>query len=218
MLLICVDSFTKFVWMYPVRRALASTTVKILQERLFKDYGTPVHLVSDNGPQFKAKEFKNMCFKLGIDHITTTEYRPQGNIAERYLRNLKSALIAYHANDHTSWDQNLSWIQYAFNSAYHEGHKSTPFELLYKYKPNHPLSTKWKIHDLPPQQIKDKQIKRIWIEARANLRANLEKSRKYHKRSNDKMCIRDRSTTEYSSVASNDDCYWKMYPIKYKSN
>ena len=91
-------------------RALASTTVKILQERLFKDYGTPVHLVSDNGPQFKAKEFKNMCFKLGIDHITTKEYRPQGNIAERYLRNLKSALIAYHANDHTSWDQNLSLI------------------------------------------------------------------------------------------------------------
>ena len=77
-----------------------------------------------------------MCFKLGIvDHITTTEYRPQGNIAERHLRNLKSALIAYHANDHTSWDQNLSWIQFAFNSAYHEGHKSTPFELLFKYKP-----------------------------------------------------------------------------------
>ena len=72
MLLICVDSFTKFVWMYPMRRALASTTVKILQERLFKDYGTPVHIVSDNGPQFKAKEFKNMGFKLGIDHITTT--------------------------------------------------------------------------------------------------------------------------------------------------
>ena len=87
-------------------------------------------IVSDNGSQFKVKEFKNMCFKLGIDHITTTEYRPQGNIAGKYLRNLKSALIAYHANDHTSWDQNLSWIQYAFNSAYHEGHKSTSFELL----------------------------------------------------------------------------------------
>ena len=26
MLLICVDSFTKFVWMYPMQRALASTT------------------------------------------------------------------------------------------------------------------------------------------------------------------------------------------------
>ena len=89
MLLICVDSFSKFVWMYPMRRALATTTVSILQHRLFKEFGIPVHLVSDNGPQFKSKEFRNMCFKLGIDHITTTQYRPQGNIAERYLRNLK---------------------------------------------------------------------------------------------------------------------------------
>ena len=122
--------------------------------------------------------------RQGIDHITTTEYRPQGNIAERYLRNLKSALISYHANDHTSWDQNLSWIQFAFNSAYHEGHKSTPFELLFKYKPNHPLSTKWKIHDLLPLEIRDKNIKKIWNEARANLRTNLAKSRKYHERKN----------------------------------
>ena len=100
------------------------------------------------------------------------------------MRNLKSALIAYHANDHTSWDQNLSWIQFAFNSAYHEGHKSTPFELLYKYKPNHPLSTKWKIHELLPHEISGKNIKKIWNEARANLRANLRKSRKYHERNN----------------------------------
>ena len=54
MLLICVDSFSKFVWMYPMRRALATTTVSILQNRLFKDFGIPVHLVSDNGPQFKS--------------------------------------------------------------------------------------------------------------------------------------------------------------------
>ena len=45
-----------------------------------------------------------------------------------------------------------------------------------------PLNGKWKIHELLPPQIKDKQIKQIWNKARANLRANLEKSRKYHER------------------------------------
>ena len=59
MLSICVDS-TKFVWMYPMRRALAYTTIKILQERLFKDCGTPLNLISDNGPQFKSKEFNDV--------------------------------------------------------------------------------------------------------------------------------------------------------------
>ena len=88
--------------MYPMRRALASTTIKILQEQLFKDYGTPLNLISDNGPQFKSKEFNDMSFKLGINNITVTEYRHQGNIAERYLRNLKSASISYHAKDQTT--------------------------------------------------------------------------------------------------------------------
>ena len=60
-----------------------STTIKILQERLLKDYNTPVQLVSDNGPQFKSKKFNDMYFKLGINHITVTEYRPKGNLAER---------------------------------------------------------------------------------------------------------------------------------------
>ena len=74
--------------------------------------------------------------------------------------------------------------------AYHEGHKSTPSELLYKYKPNHPLSTKWKIHELLPHEIRDKNIKKIWNEARANLRANLKKSRKYHERINNNNVVK----------------------------
>ena len=89
--------------------------------------------------------------------------------------------------DQTAWDQNLSWIQFAFNSAYHEGHKSTPFDLLYKYKPNHPLTTKWKIHELLPREINGNNIRKIWNEARANLRANLHKSRNYHEQNNRKI-------------------------------
>lgn len=180
MLLICVDAFSKFVWMYPMRQALASTTVNILQNRMFKDFGTPVHLVSDNGPQFKSKQFRDMCFRNSINHITVTEYRPQGNLAERYLRNLKAALIAYHAKDQTTWDQNLSWIQFAFNTSYHEGHKFTPFGLLFTYSPNHPLSTKWNIQDLIPDQKENRDIKKVWNQARENLRNNVERAGKYY--------------------------------------
>lgn len=89
MLLVCIDAFSKFVWLYPIRQALASTAVRILQDRLFKDFGTPVRILSDNGAQFRSKSFRDMCFKNSIHHITITECRPQGNLAERYLRNLK---------------------------------------------------------------------------------------------------------------------------------
>lgn len=180
MLLICVDSFSKYVWMFPMRRALASTTVNILENSVFKDFGTVLNLVSDNGPQFRSRLFKNMCFKRGINHITTTEYHPQSNLAERYLRNLHSALIAYHADDHTRWDENLSWIQFAFNSARHEGHKTTPFELMFTYKPNHPLAAFWHINDLLPDKTDSVNIKETWNKARANLKLSLGRSKKYY--------------------------------------
>lgn len=180
MLLICVDSFSKYVWMFPMRRALASTTVNILENNVFKDFSTPLNLVSDNGPQFRSRVFKNMCFRRGINHFTSTEYHPQSNLAERYLRNLHSVLIAYHANDHTRWDENISWIQFAFNTARHEGHKTTPFELMFTYKPNHPLSAFWHINDLLPEDVNNVNIKEMWNKARANLKLSLGRSKKYY--------------------------------------
>ena len=59
-----------------------------------------------------------------------------------------------------------------------------------KYRPNHPLSTRWNVQDLLPPQITDKQIKRIWNEAHSNLRASLEKSRRYHEKGNHSNSIR----------------------------
>ena len=56
-----------------------------------------------------------------------------------------------------------------------------------RYKPNHPLTTKWKIHELLPRDINGNNIRKIWNKARANLRANLRKSRKYHEQNNRKI-------------------------------
>lgn len=153
-------------------RPLASTTVRTLQECLFKDFGSPVRIVSDNEPQFPSKIFRDMCFRHGIEHITVTEYRPQGNLSKRYLRNLKAALIAYHAKNQTTWDQNLAWIQFAFKTAHHEGHRFTPFWLLLICEPNHPVKNKWHIRDLLPEKMSTGQIRETWRKARENLRSN----------------------------------------------
>jgi len=41
---------------YMLRNTTAASTITILRE-LFAKYGMPVHCVSDNGPQFRSKEF-----------------------------------------------------------------------------------------------------------------------------------------------------------------
>jgi hypothetical protein len=115
MLLVCVDDFSKFVWLVPVRRATTEATIKALRTKIFSSFSVPEITVSDNAQCFVSKEFRQFCFGLEIQHVTTTPYYPQPSLAERFNRNLPSALIAYHAKSQNTWDVNLDWLQIAFN-------------------------------------------------------------------------------------------------------
>ena len=137
--LVVVDAFSKYSWIFPLREATSALAVASLKS-LFSSCGPCRYIVSDNGPQFTSKLFRNFCFSMGIDHITTTPYYPKPNHSERFNRNLRAALIAYHHADHSSWDNNLGWLQFAFNTARHESHSATPFSLFYAFTPNSPLS------------------------------------------------------------------------------
>uniref|UniRef100_A0A1B6EN58 RNA-directed DNA polymerase n=2 Tax=Cuerna arida TaxID=1464854 RepID=A0A1B6EN58_9HEMI len=180
-LLVCVDAFSKFCWIFPLRNTTAQLTVQVLRTQLFQHFGIPATLVSDNGPQFLSNTFKRMCFGHGIRHVTTSPYYPQPSHAERFNRNLRSALIAFHADKQTTWDQELPWIQFAFNTARHESHKAVPFELLLGYPPNNPLANLWRIGDLlPPPGTPN--VKSTWEAARRNLiRARELVRRKYNR-------------------------------------
>ncbi len=51
-------------------------------------------IISDNGPQFIAREFKEYIRVTGMTHIRTSPYYPQTNgKLERYHRTIKSECI-----------------------------------------------------------------------------------------------------------------------------
>jgi hypothetical protein len=90
----------------------------------------------------------SFCFSLGIQHITTTPYYPSPSHAERFNRNLRAALTAHHADSQTKWDEDLPWLQVAFNIATHEATSMTPFEVI-PFRGKAPLANRWKNQDLP---------------------------------------------------------------------
>jgi hypothetical protein len=57
-ILVCVDAFSKFVWMIPIRQAMTKATIKALQDRIFSSFSVPEILVSDNAHCFTSKEFR----------------------------------------------------------------------------------------------------------------------------------------------------------------
>lgn len=166
-ILTAVDSFTKFVWMFPVRDSNTNITIECLK-KIFAVVGFPRSLVSDNASYFVSRKFNNFCFDLGIRHITTSPYFPQASLVERFNRNLKAALIAYHSEDHSSWDKNLYWLQFAFNTAKHEAHLFPPISLMLGFRPNNPLCNLWSINDLLPDHRESHKVKDMWKRASAN--------------------------------------------------
>ena len=123
-------------------------------------------LVSDNASYFVSHQFRKFCFDIGIKHFTTSPYHSQASVAERFNRNLRAALIAYHSADHRSWDQNLYWLSFALNSARHEVHDQTPVSVVLGFRVNNPLSNMWNIHDLLPEVQRAGDLRRFGRERR----------------------------------------------------
>ena len=83
-ILVCVDAFSKFVWLFPVREATTRTNIKAIKWSIFGSFSVPEVLVSDYAPCFTSREFRQFCFGLRIKHATTSPYYPQPSHAERF--------------------------------------------------------------------------------------------------------------------------------------
>ena len=70
MFLVLTDAYSKWMDIYSMSDIKAVTLIDALRIS-FANHGLPYVIVSDNGPAFTSKEFKNFIHKNGIKHITT---------------------------------------------------------------------------------------------------------------------------------------------------
>ena len=125
-IVVVLDGFSKFVCFYPVMRIPSQVVIYCLERNYFPAYGTPSAIVTDNARVLRSKQVKDLCFRWGVNHVTTTPYYPQGFLAERVIRNFKSVLKIFQHRSQNVWDEDPSWLSIAFNTAKHESIKTTP--------------------------------------------------------------------------------------------
>lgn len=110
-LLAVVDAFTKFLKLYALRKASARAIVN----RILNDYCVkiqkPRSILSDNGSQFSAKYWSRIMKEQDISVIHTSEYFPEGNLTERYNREIGRLLRAYCYDKHTRWTFMLDFVE-----------------------------------------------------------------------------------------------------------
>lgn len=130
-ILVVVDAFAKFVWLYATR----STTTAEVVDRLRKHstvFGNPCRLITDRGTAFTSGEFKNYCVEEGIEHVTITTGMPRSNgqveRINRILITLLSKLSAPHPGD---WYKYLDHCQKFLNATVSRSIGMTPFKAMF---------------------------------------------------------------------------------------
>ncbi|PIK46726.1 hypothetical protein BSL78_16415 [Apostichopus japonicus] len=81
------------------------TVANTLVEEFICRYGIPSEIHTDQGRQFEAKLFQELCRLLEINKTRTTPYYPQSDgMIERFNRTLEAMLALVVAPDQRDWD------------------------------------------------------------------------------------------------------------------
>lgn len=131
-----VDQFTKYAFFIHVTNETAHTTAKKLMSEVFTKYGFCNTIHSDNGPAFVNTVLKELTDVCGMKHTKCLPYTPQGNsMCERLNQTLLNMLGTMHESTKRQWKNQLSALQYAYNTTIHATTGYSPFYLMFGRQP-----------------------------------------------------------------------------------
>ena len=88
-------------------------------------------IISDWGPQFAAKSFKELLKLLKIKSALTTAYHPQSDGAtERFNQEIKAYISIFCMNNPKEWSNMLTTMEFTHNNWQHTDWQNTPFEFI----------------------------------------------------------------------------------------
>jgi putative transposase len=90
-----LDGCSRFIVHWEIRQTMTEVDIEQIIQRAREQFpGVTPRIISDNGPQFIAKDFKEFIRICGMTHVKTAAYYPQSNgKSERFHRTLKGDCI-----------------------------------------------------------------------------------------------------------------------------
>ena len=90
-----LDGYSRFLVHGELRASMTEAEIEIVLQRAREKYpDARPRIISDNGPQFIARDFKEFIRIAGMTHVRTSPYYPQSNgKLERWHKSLKSECI-----------------------------------------------------------------------------------------------------------------------------
>ena len=134
---VVIDIFSKFVQIYPLRRATTNGALKALEK-----FNEIVHIktvLSDHGSQFTSRRWRAQLESQGVEVTFCSVYHPASNPAERVMRELGRLLRAHCHRKQNQWYNYVEYFNKLLNAVPHETISISPFELIFKKSPDFPV-------------------------------------------------------------------------------
>ena len=131
-LLTCIDVFSKYAWVVPLKDKTGGTLVQAFREILTSGR-KPLRLQTDKGTEFKNRSVQKLLREEKIEFFTTENEDIKAAVVERFNRTLKERLWRYFTKTNTlRYLDVLPDVVYAYNRSFHRSIQRAPIEVSAK--------------------------------------------------------------------------------------
>ncbi len=90
-----LDGFSRYIVHWEIRKTMLEFDTEVVVQRALEKFpGVHPRIITDNGPQFIARDFKQFIRLMGLTHVRTSPYYPQSNgKLERWHGSIKRECI-----------------------------------------------------------------------------------------------------------------------------
>jgi hypothetical protein len=174
-ILVCIDVFSKFVWI-KLLKTKAANPVAVAFREIISDGRKPINLQCDEGTEFINTTFKRLCREQNIN-LYHVESDKKASIVERVLRTLKEKLWrVFTDRGQYIYHDIIDDIIQNYNNCYHRSIKCKPaevnkrnekiiWETMYGKVYNQVISFKFNVGDLVRfREFKDMRFDKGYVE------------------------------------------------------
>ena len=136
-----VDRLSKMVHYAPCNKTItAKKMAHVFVDEVVKHHGWPQVVVSDRDPRFDAEFWRAVFNSSGTQLRMSTPYHPETDgQTERANRTLLAMLRKFADDSGTVWEEQLPWLEFAYNDSEQSSTGYTPFFLCTGRNPHTPL-------------------------------------------------------------------------------
>ncbi|MEM7019704.1 MAG: exodeoxyribonuclease III [Pseudomonadota bacterium] len=133
---------TKYLVTFPMKAIDSKAIADEFYNGFCKVFAFPQTLLSDKGSNFVSETFESMLGHFKIEHKTSVPYHHQTNgLVERVFRTLRQGFRAFASSNPETWDQYLTPLTLAYNSAIQSTTKASPYFAIFGHEPHLPIAT-----------------------------------------------------------------------------